>query len=464
MSSPWRRRDRQPAIDRRLPRGRSGAGDRAAAAPARGPALGPAGGLDPRLDREELLRDGLEPRDASSASPGAGDGGARRVAAVMVALNAPFDWLFVADACWTHLGRNPFGPSALDIKPCTWAALDELERWADRPGSDAGALPRGAAPHPPGPGRRPRQAPCAARSVSRPRRRALNARPRPCPPIRTLHPPSATPHPATPHPRSAAPHRDPHPRCGRCGRDDGCGLTRGQQTACRTGIVTGAAGTDDGMTQRTPPPWLRAGRRCPRGDTPDPPCGAGVDSSRFAVSCGSEASRARAGRPRSAKGRRVSRRTPSGDWIARGRERGDRGPSAWWYSTHWRGSSVQGRRTEGSPPGRPAREVRASSSPSPGSATSVGPVSRAVPRSDRSQAMCAIKWICSVPLPRTQSIECVLPCARRHDHRPSTRASGQVVRLLEHGLVSFGPSRDAAFRLAMSVAISAPAAPAMRRG
>lgn len=35
---------------------------------------------------------------------------------VLVALNAPFDWMFVADYFDRHLGRNPFGHSALDIK------------------------------------------------------------------------------------------------------------------------------------------------------------------------------------------------------------------------------------------------------------------------------------------------------------------------------------------------------------
>lgn len=35
---------------------------------------------------------------------------------VLVAFNAPFDWMFVADCLERHLGRNPFGHSALDIK------------------------------------------------------------------------------------------------------------------------------------------------------------------------------------------------------------------------------------------------------------------------------------------------------------------------------------------------------------
>jgi ribonuclease T len=36
--------------------------------------------------------------------------------AIFTAFNAAFDWMFVADAFHRHLGRNPFGYSALDIK------------------------------------------------------------------------------------------------------------------------------------------------------------------------------------------------------------------------------------------------------------------------------------------------------------------------------------------------------------
>jgi DNA polymerase III alpha subunit (gram-positive type) len=35
---------------------------------------------------------------------------------VFVALNAPFDWMFVNDYFHLYLGTNPFGHSALDIK------------------------------------------------------------------------------------------------------------------------------------------------------------------------------------------------------------------------------------------------------------------------------------------------------------------------------------------------------------
>lgn len=35
---------------------------------------------------------------------------------VFVALNAPFDWMFVADYLHRYAGRNPFGHSAIDLK------------------------------------------------------------------------------------------------------------------------------------------------------------------------------------------------------------------------------------------------------------------------------------------------------------------------------------------------------------
>jgi DNA polymerase III alpha subunit (gram-positive type) len=50
---------------------------------------------------------------------------------VLVALNAPFDWMFVADACWRHLGRNPFGIGAIDIKALYLGRhLDEARTWS----------------------------------------------------------------------------------------------------------------------------------------------------------------------------------------------------------------------------------------------------------------------------------------------------------------------------------------------
>jgi DNA polymerase III alpha subunit (gram-positive type) len=50
---------------------------------------------------------------------------------VFVALNAPFDWMFVADAFLRHLGRNPFGHTALDIKALYLGRhLPVVDRWA----------------------------------------------------------------------------------------------------------------------------------------------------------------------------------------------------------------------------------------------------------------------------------------------------------------------------------------------
>ncbi len=50
---------------------------------------------------------------------------------VFVALNAPFDWMFIADAFWRHLGRNPFGVSAIDLKALYLGRhLGEVGAWA----------------------------------------------------------------------------------------------------------------------------------------------------------------------------------------------------------------------------------------------------------------------------------------------------------------------------------------------
>ncbi len=88
---------------------------------------------NPRLTRERLQAEGLEPADAM-----------RRLAdwleevvpagstPVFVSFNAPFDWLFVADHLWRHLGRNPFGISAVDLKALFMGKhLDTVRSWAD---------------------------------------------------------------------------------------------------------------------------------------------------------------------------------------------------------------------------------------------------------------------------------------------------------------------------------------------
>jgi len=69
------------------------------------------------LDMETLRQTGVEPGEAMKHfaawvrhnTPE----GARPV---FVALNAPFDWMFINDYFHRYLGENPFGHSALDIK------------------------------------------------------------------------------------------------------------------------------------------------------------------------------------------------------------------------------------------------------------------------------------------------------------------------------------------------------------
>jgi DNA polymerase III epsilon subunit-like protein len=85
------------------------------------------------LDRAELEREGLDPEAAMAALEAwiheVVPAGSRPV---MVALNAPFDWMFVADAFWRHLGRNPFGHSAIDIKALYLGRhLADIDRWTD---------------------------------------------------------------------------------------------------------------------------------------------------------------------------------------------------------------------------------------------------------------------------------------------------------------------------------------------
>ena len=69
------------------------------------------------LDLESLQVTGTAPetalKDFASWVKGVTPEGAR---AVFVALNAPFDWMFINDYFHRYLGYNPFGHSALDIK------------------------------------------------------------------------------------------------------------------------------------------------------------------------------------------------------------------------------------------------------------------------------------------------------------------------------------------------------------
>ena len=82
------------------------------------------------LDRSRLERDGLEPATAMRrfAEWVAEVAGGRRP--VFVGLNAPFDWMFVADYFWRTLGENPFGVSALDLK-ALYMGRYNVARWED---------------------------------------------------------------------------------------------------------------------------------------------------------------------------------------------------------------------------------------------------------------------------------------------------------------------------------------------
>ena len=85
------------------------------------------------LDRDFLQRVGVEPREALETFAAwlqrAVPSGSRPV---FVALNAPFDWMFVADAAWRNLGRNPFGSSALDLKALYLGRhLGSVKHWRD---------------------------------------------------------------------------------------------------------------------------------------------------------------------------------------------------------------------------------------------------------------------------------------------------------------------------------------------
>jgi DNA polymerase III epsilon subunit-like protein len=61
---------------------------------------------------------------------------------VCVAINAPFDWMFIAYYFHTFLGRNPFGYTALDLKAyfagrvgCTWRVTQVRKIWSIHAGA-----------------------------------------------------------------------------------------------------------------------------------------------------------------------------------------------------------------------------------------------------------------------------------------------------------------------------------------
>ena len=83
------------------------------------------------LDRATLEREGFVPAEAmAELERWVAEVTPQGSRPVMVALNAPFDWMFIADAFWRHLGRNPFGHGALDIKALYLGRhLPAVDRW-----------------------------------------------------------------------------------------------------------------------------------------------------------------------------------------------------------------------------------------------------------------------------------------------------------------------------------------------
>lgn len=69
------------------------------------------------LSMAELARTGLPPAEAMTRFAAWLDEVVPDEAIpVFLGFNTPFDWMFVADYFERHLGRNPFGHSAVDIK------------------------------------------------------------------------------------------------------------------------------------------------------------------------------------------------------------------------------------------------------------------------------------------------------------------------------------------------------------
>lgn len=69
-----------------------------------------------QMGLDDLKRRGQPPVDAMKRFAEWVEEVAGESQPVFVALNAPFDWMFVADYFHRYLGKNPFGHKALDIK------------------------------------------------------------------------------------------------------------------------------------------------------------------------------------------------------------------------------------------------------------------------------------------------------------------------------------------------------------
>jgi DNA polymerase III epsilon subunit-like protein len=80
------------------------------------------------LARDRLEREGLDPAEAMTRLAAWIEQQAGGGWPIFVGFNAPFDWMFVTDYFWRHLGRNPFGVSALDLKSLYMGRVG-AERW-----------------------------------------------------------------------------------------------------------------------------------------------------------------------------------------------------------------------------------------------------------------------------------------------------------------------------------------------
>lgn len=81
------------------------------------------------LDRSRLEREGLAPVEAMTRLVAWLEAVSADARPVFVGLNAGFDWMFVADALWRTLGRNPFGIAPLDLK-ALYMGRDAVSSWA----------------------------------------------------------------------------------------------------------------------------------------------------------------------------------------------------------------------------------------------------------------------------------------------------------------------------------------------
>jgi DNA polymerase III epsilon subunit-like protein len=69
------------------------------------------------LSMEALARDGLAPAEAMAQFEVWAKGQVPEAQRpILVAFNAPFDWMFVNDYFHRYIGHNPFGHSAIDMK------------------------------------------------------------------------------------------------------------------------------------------------------------------------------------------------------------------------------------------------------------------------------------------------------------------------------------------------------------